>query len=232
MTTYSRRTVLLGTTGLAALVAGCLDQAGVDPTSDGEGDEGDGENGSENDGSGNGADELDDYEEPAATAEVDGVESVSFYHTTTGEPDAELLQHDDDADGWLHDRGFGDDDRATAFVDQTRFDESVIVAIEATARNACYEMVLETVEYDLDDATLEVVADVTDEHADDDAACAQVQQTVGHLIRADISDEPSGSVTIVDQDGTQHAFGFDTESDHETGDDGENETDGSDGSEG
>lgn len=197
MTDRSRRTILCGAAGVVALAAGCLDEADVSGTP-------------------NGTDDTDDADpdesDPEAAAsdgsgEDDGLESsdaVSFDHNQPREADATLLTDADRALSWLADRSL-EAERYTAFVDETTFDDSVLLGLEATGPSLDYELALETVTVEDDgDPTLVVEAAVRGE-SDGESGGLSGQQLigVGQLVRATFDGEPAtdASVTIVGSDG-------------------------------
>ncbi|ELZ16529.1 hypothetical protein C477_15895 [Haloterrigena salina JCM 13891] len=194
MTDRSRRAILCGAAGLIALSAGCLDEANVSDDADGTDD----------------VDPDESEPEPAASdapSEDDGLEAsdaVSFDHNQPREADATLLTGADRARGWLADRGL-DGERYSAFVDETTFDDSVLLGLEATGRSLDYELALETVTVENDgDPTLVVEAAVRGE-SDEESGRLSGQQLigVGQLVRATFDGElaTDASVTIVDGDG-------------------------------
>lgn len=223
MTRLSRRTLLCSGGSLLAFTAGCLESAGV-PQGASSGDDPD-ENG--DDDSGAGGDEDDDGDEAEDTGDstdvgsdaLESYDAVDFDHPTyPTDPDATFLLERDRAGRWLADRGL-DDDSLLEFVDETRFEDSVLVALEADAPTLCHGMVLEDVALETDDdPQLVLEAAVRDES--DGMACAQQVVTVGTLVRATFADEPvtRASVSIVDSDGRRHEMGIgvDSASDAET----------------
>ncbi|WP_049923391.1 hypothetical protein [Halopiger djelfimassiliensis] len=201
MTSPSRRTVLGSTAALLGATAGCIDQftddqaSGSDPdeSPDGDNDETDSDDSETgNDG------ETGDGEEFT-------IETHQYQRDTRSEVDVARLTTSSDVDDWLADRDLSEE--AETFVDETSFDESVLVALEAEAPNLCYEMVLET--SDLEDEVLSLEAAVSDE-AGEGEYCAQQVVTVGVLVRATFDDEPVTDLnaTIVDQDGTERSESF------------------------
>lgn len=223
MTRPSRRALLGSTAGLLALTAGCIaddddeTDPGSDPgTDDGESDDGSGngngngnesENGSDDDGDGNGdGDDNDNGDDDGATDDELTTETQQYQHpAVSDEPTTDLLADHDDADDWLAERDLTDDDEVTQFVDETEFDDSILVAIEGGAPNLCHEMAIDSAE--LEDDTLAIEAAVSDE-ATAEQACADQEVTVGAVVRATFADEPTTdlSVTVVDRDGTAHGM--------------------------
>lgn len=219
MTRESRRTYLSGIAGVVALSAGCLDEAGAPSSNDDNG----GNGGGTDDGDGNGG-ESDDGDEPepggtgesddGATADLEGADNLPFsYSAVPTDPDAELFVRGDRATAWLDERGLEDEEYAS-FVDDTEFDEAVLVALEADAPNLCYGMALE--DGSVEEGSIEITGAVRDDSADD-VGCGQAETTVGQLVRATTGDEgPTVSVTIVDRDGREHGFGMAADSDSES----------------
>ncbi|WP_339103806.1 hypothetical protein [Haloterrigena salinisoli] len=221
MTDRSRRTILCGTAGLVALSAGCLDEAGVADDGNGPDDPNgtDSENGTDDRGAGGNGDEDDtDTASGDGDGESEAIDTVSFSSATgpDSEPDAALFVSPARATDWLDDRGL-DDERLTAFVDETDFERSVIVALAADAPNACYELTLEerTLGDEETDADLDLEAVVSDESTGE-MGCAQVVTLVGQLVRAPIADGPTVSVTIVDRHGEEHQRGMAADSESES----------------
>ncbi|WP_436343485.1 hypothetical protein [Natronorubrum sp. FCH18a] len=206
MTEQSRRTLLCAGAGLFTLAAGCLDDTGLS-TGNGDDDTGGNESGS----GGNGT-------EPTATGDLESSDNVSFDHTEVPtEPEATFVASEDRADGWLDEHAF-DDDAISEFVEETPFEQSVLIALEADAPNLCYGLTLEDVTLeeadDAGDARLSIEAAVTDDSGDDEM-CGQQLTAVGQLVRATFDGEPAtgASVTIADSDGETHDIDIDVESD-------------------
>ncbi|WP_440765241.1 hypothetical protein [Natronorubrum sp. DTA7] len=211
MTESSRRTLLCASAGLLTLTAGCLDEFGSstsddNPSNDDDSDENDPES-------------SDDETESTATGSLETTDNVSFEHTDVPmEPEATLVTSADRADRWLDEHEFVDD-VIPEFVEETLFEESVLLALESDAPTLCYAMALEEVtleeidESDDGEAQLSLDAAVIDE-SDDDEACGQQMIAVGQLVRATFDGEPatSASVTITDSDGTDHEIGLATDS--------------------
>ncbi|ELY84866.1 hypothetical protein [Natrialba taiwanensis] len=200
MSPPSRRTLLGSTAGLLALTAGCVannsnddddPDPGAGPNSDGNGNENGNEsaNGNESDDTGNGEDEL--------TTET------HQYHRPdiSDNPEIEYLQSRDDADGWLADHDVDED--TSGFVDDTEFENSRLVSIEAGSPDLCHKLVVESTE--LDGERLDIEAAVSNEAPDQ--ACAEQVGTAGALVRATFPDEPATklSVTVVDENGDEHS---------------------------
>ncbi|ELY38457.1 hypothetical protein [Natronorubrum tibetense] len=211
MTESSRRTLLCASAGLLTLSAGCLDEFGGATSDDSPADD---------DSDGNGPGSSGNETDSTATGDLESTDNVSFDHTDVPmEPEATLVTSADRADRWLDDHEFADD-VIPEFVEETLFEESVLIALESDAPTLCYEMVLEEVtleetdESDDGDAQLSLDAAVIDE-SDDDEVCAQQMIAVGQLVRATFDGEPatSASVTIDDADGETHEFTIDVESD-------------------
>ena len=218
MTTPSRRSLLCASAGLLTLTAGCLDEFGGATS----GDDGSADNDtpsdddSDGDDPGSGGDET----ESTATGDLESTDNVPFDHTDVPmEPEATLVTSAEHADSWLDDHEFAED-AVPEFVEETLFEESVLIALESDAPTLCYAMALEEVtleetdESDDGDAQLSLDAAVIDE-SDDDEVCAQQMIAVGQLVRATFDGEPatSASVTIDDADGETHEFTIDVESD-------------------
>ncbi|APW99246.1 hypothetical protein CHINAEXTREME_16355 [Halobiforma lacisalsi AJ5] len=227
----SRRTVLAGTASVLALGAGCLDDEfgdvsgstgddGTDDDGTGDGNESDGET----DGGANGGDETDDTSDTSDTDDADegdgfSSETYAFQHPDVpASPEAALLLDADDADDWLEERG--SDDGASEFVEETGFEDAILVALEAEGSDLCHELVLEGIELeeqngdgdgdgDGDDERLVVEASVSDGQ-DETQACAEQITAVALLVRVVFEDEPVTelSATIVDQEGRKHERGI------------------------
>lgn len=231
----SRRTLLCASAGLFTFAAGCLDEAGVSSSDDDtDGNESGDETGNGGDEMGNSGEETDNGgDEPTAAGDLESTATVSYDHADVPtEPEATLITTGERAAGWLDDRQF-DEEAAAEFVDQTSFEESVLVAVESDAPNLCYEMVLEDVALEGDgeaddDARLSIAAAVSDE-SDEDEVCGQQMIAVGQLVRATFETEPvtSASVAITESDGEKREIGIgvgsdsesEAESDEETTDD-------------
>lgn len=205
MSAPSRRHLLAGAAGLVTLTAGCLDGGGL-ATSPGPAD--DDENATHDDDSG------DDDGGDDATEDDDPLESttVAFQHGNRPEtPTVDLLITEDQANRWASDRSIAAD-TVSEFIDETDFEKSGVIALEAGANTPCYEMVVGSV--DLEDETVTVHAEVTEAN-EGDGLCAQQVVAVGALVRASVDgDAPSSiSVTIVDADGSKYVRGVSVASD-------------------
>jgi hypothetical protein len=216
MTRPSRRTVLCATASLVALSAGCIaDEAGTAPGDGDDGDDGDGPDTNETDPKTNESEDPDP--EPGTTVAdlPDGVtdaETHPFrYPVRSRSPDVALLRDRDHAENWLAER----DRRPRSidgFVEDTDFETSVLVALEAGAPNPCHELALESLDVDDDALVLEgAVRESSEEGAD---ACITQETTVGRLVRATFEGTPPSvvSATIVDRNGRTHGIGVATES--------------------
>ncbi len=209
MTDPSRRTLLCGTAGLLVVAAGCLDDAGLASSDD---------NGADTDGD----DET--TSEDTASDEDDTYDTVSFSHADVPtEPDATLLSSSTRAERWLDAREF-DDEQPTEFVDDTDFEESALLALEADAPRLDYELALETVTVAHEDDSepgLVVAATVREISSGSEGFGGTQLITVGQLVRATFDGEPvpNAAVTIVDSDGQEHsiATAADTASERDDG---------------
>ena len=203
MTVPSRRAVLSATAGLFAAGAGCLDDAEADaPT---------------------GEDDPDDSgTETETDATLESYDTVSFRDSSAPtDPDATLLVDADATENWLAERGLAGE-RFDAFVDETAFEDSVVVALEADAPDLCHGMRIADVAVETDrdgEPELAVEAAVRDE-SDSDEVCAQQVTTVGRLVRATFADEPPtrATVTIADRD-REHEMAIAVDSAGESADD-------------
>ncbi|MDS0477548.1 hypothetical protein [Natrinema sp. 1APR25-10V2] len=215
MTRPSRRSLLCGTASMLALSAGCL--------ADGPG------SASNDDGNGNGDDESEpdgnesptDDENAVGDDLPDGLASYDAqplqHPAQSSSPDAALLLGADDANDWLTERELQSEPH-TDFVDETDFETSVIVALEAGAPNPCHELILDGIDIDEgdegeDDDELVLDAAVRDTSDPNEACTAQVV-TVGRLVRATFESDrlTRVSATIIDSDGQEHGFGIASES--------------------
>ncbi|SDK21162.1 hypothetical protein [Natronorubrum texcoconense] len=212
MTESSRRTLLCAGAGLLSLSAGCLDEFGSSTSEDTPTDD--------DDSDGNDPESGDNETESTATGDLETTANVRFDHADVPmEPEATLVTSADRADRWLDDHEFVDD-VIPEFVEETLFEESVLLALESDAPNLCYKMALEDVtleetdDSDDGDAQLSLEAAVIDE-SEDDELCGQQMIAVGQLVRATFDGEPatSASVTIDDADGETHELSIDVESD-------------------
>lgn len=210
--TRHRRTFILGSAGALALFAGCL----ADPEERSAAD-------SDSSASRN-ADRTDETGDDDLSYETS---RYQFPESST-DPDATLLVDRDDATDWLADRDL-EGDSLGAFVDETAFADATLIALEAAAPNACYELVLaeigvperaNTAEDEAtgdDEATdesngesddgesLTLEATVRDE-SDETEVCTQALTTVGLLVRATVDAEPVTelSARVVDEEGDDH----------------------------
>ncbi|ELY72456.1 hypothetical protein C490_03893 [Natronobacterium gregoryi SP2] len=192
--------MLAGSASLLALSAGCLDDGFDDASGPGTGDENsDDEETADDDGSADSdASSTDDLVEETHTYQQPDVPES---------PNATVLRDEGDADAWLEERwdvGEPDDD-LVAFVEETAFEDALLVALEAEGSNLCYEMGLEDAE--LDDETLTLEAEVSDE-SDADEVCAEQVTAAGLLARVPFASGVAPSTEfvaeIVDADGTTH----------------------------
>lgn len=218
MTDRSRRTILCGAAGLVALTAGCLDE--MNASGNGETDDGEPE-GATGDG---------DPDDGTGPSSVETYDTVSYTRNEAVDPAGDLFLDADGVDSWLAERGL-DGERYVDFVDDTPFDDSILLALEAEAPQLNYELELETVAVDVpadekgDDeeareANLAIRA-VVSEMADGEGS-ASVGGTqmisVGELVRVTFDGEPvtEVSASIVDHHGDPHGFGMAVESSSES----------------
>lgn len=233
--TSHRRAFLRGSAGALALFAGCIadpddgsdpgsgSSSSSDPNADGT-DEADANESSDDGNSTDGTTENGDGTDSTADETGDdGADDLSYetsryhYPESSTDPDATLLVDRDDATDWLADRDL-EEDSLGAFVDDTPFADATLIALEAAAPNACYELVLEEIDVpdsmgdDGDGTTaesggesLELEARVRDE-SDETEVCAQALTTVGVLVRAAVDAEPVTEISavIVDDSGDEH----------------------------
>ncbi|WP_408958779.1 hypothetical protein [Natrinema sp. 74] len=216
MTRSSRRSLLCGTASMIALSAGCLAD---DTNSAANGDSGNGDGGN---GDGNQTDGNQSLNENAVDDDLpDGLASYdtqSFHHSEqSSSPDAALLLEAGDANEWLSERSLQSEPLA-GFVDETDFETSVIVALEAGAPNPCYELVLDEIDIDdgdesEDDDELVLDAAVRDTSGANEVCTGQIV-TAGRLVRATFDSErlTRVSASIVDSDGQEHGIGIASES--------------------
>ena len=201
MSRLSRRALLCGAGGLSVVVAGCLETMG---------------------GSG---DDMSGTDDDVETGLVDH-ERLEFQHSMVStNPDAALLLDAEDAEEWLADRQVDSGSSAAHFAEETSFDESVLVALEADAPTPCHRLRLGTV--GLEGDTLVIDAAVRDESAADEE-CPQQEVTVCTFVRATFADEPTTELTvhITGRDGTEHGIGIGTATDGKAADAADDETDG------
>ena len=207
----SRRAILGATSGLLALSAGCIaDEApALEGDDDGTNDEGgSGSDGDTEDEEKTDSEDDDDEDDETDVAKDVDYETQSVTHTDVPtDPEVDLLLDSVDAEDWLTVRGLGDEDTLDEFASETSFEESVLVALEAEARNLCYEMVLD--ELDVDDSSIELSAAVIDESTPE-TSCGQQVTGVGKLVRVFPTDGSISelSATITDQDGVEHGYGM------------------------
>lgn len=155
MTRRSRRTLLCSAAGLVALSAGCLDEAGLsDDESDANGgdtdDPGSGDNGDETDG------------ENDTTPELEGYDAQRLEHADAPtDPEARLYVDADPVLDWLADRDL-DESPHTEFVDETPFEESVLLVLEADAPRLDYALELESVALETGDGENETATETGD----------------------------------------------------------------------
>lgn len=205
MSGSSRRHLLTGAAGLVTLTAGCLDGGDLAASPGSSDDDESAPNDDEPGDNGEGGD---------ATEGDDPLESttVTFQHGDRPEdPTVDLLTSEDQANRWISDRSIAAD-TVSEFIDETDFEKSGVIALEAGANTPCYEMVVDSV--DLEDETVTVHAEVTEAN-EGDGLCAQQVVAVGALVRASVDgDAPSSiSVTIVDADGSKYVRGVSVASD-------------------
>ncbi|PCR90629.1 hypothetical protein [Natrinema ejinorense] len=227
MTSPSRRTLLGATASLCAISAGCLgDRLGSesDGNGDGNGSPDTDETGTETDdgsddstdSSGNetdGSSETDDGSDDTPTELVDHETHAYRYPKRSTSPDVALLQNRDRAQEWLAEREPTPEEIADV-IDDTDFETSILVPIEAGAPNPCHELVLESIEIDDGDGddTLALEAAVQEQEStgEEAAACIAQETTVGRLVRATFEPEPLTriSASVVDRHGKVHGMGM------------------------
>lgn len=220
MTDRSRRTILCGAAGLVALTAGCLDEMNAS---------GNGEN--DDDGEPEGATSDGDPDGGTGTSGVETYDAVSYTRNEAVDPTGELFADATGVDSWLAERGL-DGEQYVDFVDDTLFDDSILLALEAEAPQLNYELDLETVAVDVpadgggDDepedgeedheATLAiraVVSEMTDGEGSAGVGGTQMI-SVGKLVRVTFDGEPvtEAAASIVDHHGDSHGFSMTVES--------------------
>jgi len=214
----TRRRLLAGAVGLAAL-AGCLAD-GPDPRRDGGGDDadGNGDDGSEDDADGSGDDGSGDETDGSGDdgsgdetdengSEEDGDESGSeedgdgeyalvdhgtaAYALGSAEPAVKTFHERERLEAWLGGDDPGED--VDRFVADIEFDRSMVVAIRIEVRNPCHAF--ELVDVAVEDDRLAVETTLLDE-TDDEMACAQVIQYPTLLVRATFEDAVPGEARV------------------------------------
>ncbi|WP_226481856.1 hypothetical protein [Natrinema amylolyticum] len=222
MTRPSRRALLCGTASAIALSAGCIADGGdAAPSNDTETDGGDPGAPSSGDDGGNG--ETDDGSTDDGEPDDDGndgddqsnelVDSQSRpyqYSTRSTSPEVTVLSDRDRAERWLDDHE-SLPETVVDLVDETDFETSTFVRLEAGAPNPCHEMTLESIA--VEDGRLALEGAVR-ETSDDDEACIARETTVGRLVRATFDGEPLTdiSASIVDRNGDEYSMASESES--------------------
>lgn len=218
MNQQSRRALLGSTAGVIALAAGCIDDAGVSEDDSGPADGGDtdGDNDENETTPGDDSEDETETEIDADATAFEAIDAVSYQQPDApADPEAGLLISREDAENWLEERDLDDDDELVTLVEETAFDEALIVAVEAEAPDLCHELTLTDVSLDEsdDDARVAVSTAVSDE-SDDEEMCAQQITAVGQLVRVAFEGDPvtRASVTVFD-DGRTHEIGIASDSD-------------------
>ncbi|GAB7118114.1 hypothetical protein FGF80_11500 [Natrinema pallidum] len=184
---------------MIALSAGCLgDDTEDSPSNETEPDDGDPGTPSGDD---DGPEDGDDADGKAT--ELAGSDSRTYrYSKRSTSPRLNMLGDDAAATDWLaeHDRT---GDSLETFVDETDFETSVLVSLEAGAPNPCHELALESIAAEDEQVVLDGAVRET---SDDDEACITQETTVGRLVRATFDGQrlTNVSVTIVDRNGESH----------------------------
>ncbi|ELY89825.1 hypothetical protein [Natrinema altunense] len=194
MTAPSRRALLCGTASVIALSAGCLGDDAEDSPS----------NETETDGD-SGAPSSDDDPEDGGdgdgqATELAGSDSRTYrYSKRSTSPQLNLLGDDDSATDWLAERDRTADSLET-FVDETDFETSILVSLEAGAPTPCHELALESIAAEDEQVVLDGAVRET---SDDDEACITQETTVGRLVRATFDGQrlTTVSATIEDRNG-------------------------------
>ncbi|AFO58654.2 MULTISPECIES: hypothetical protein [unclassified Natrinema] len=196
----SRRALLCGTASVIALSAGCLGDDAEDSPTDGNETDDNGDPGTPS-GDDDNPEDSDDGDEQAT--ELAGSDSRTYrYPTRSTSPGLHLLEDDDEATTWLAERDRTADSLET-FVDETDFETSILVSLEAGAPNPCHELALESTAVEDEQVVLDGAVSET---SDDDEACIAQETTVGRLVRATFDGQrlTTVSVTIVDRNGESH----------------------------
>ncbi|WP_254765735.1 hypothetical protein [Salinilacihabitans rarus] len=208
-----RRLLAAGSAAGLAAVAGCIADGPNDRAAGGDGG-GTEPDGNETDGDGEN-DGHDDENGDDGTYVLRDSE-VLTYSTPNGETSAEALLSRTDADDRIEYDALAEEDRSRveSFVDETDFDEAVIVQVRVRLPDHCHDVEVE--EVDADEDGLSVRARAVDDGGADEM-CAQALHTVTALVRAVFEDEvpKTGSIHVVDADGSEHGFGYGSASDGE-----------------
>lgn len=212
MTRHTRRTVLAGTATALVLGAGCLsdDNGDADDTG-GEDDGGSGDDGND----GNGPDEASVPSADWATEHATAGDGVADYRIVPyrdesypDDPEAVAFSSAADAEEWLEDRDpTTDEESLETLIDETDFDESVLVVLEARGSTLCKHLAVEDVT--VSDAGEPAITGAVTDYDDAGEYCAQQVVAVGAAVRVTPEGDAvadSGSATIVDEDGNEHAI--------------------------
>lgn len=214
MTRPSRRTMLCSTAALIGLSAGCLS----DSASDTPDEDDDGANDDPGSPSANATESEPKSTGDETTADLpDGLadyQTVSFQYSESSETDVQLLRDGDRVADWLEARSLSDFAPVADFVDETDFENSILLSLEAGTPTPCYELVLESIDIEGGD---ESAGDSSGESSDetlvlegavqekpDSGTCSMQLATVGRLVRVTFESEPltTVSATIVGHDGS------------------------------
>lgn len=187
MTNVPRRHVLTGVAASLPFLAGCVSSFDIGPAAGGDGS-------------------------------TDHDTFQFRYPGEQSEPDVDVHFEAESAMDWLdeHDLQEDADSSASDFVEDTDFDDAVLVSLVAGANDAGYE--LDVSHVSIDDDALSIDAAVR-EDSDAGDAVTPTLTTVGAIVRARFEDGPptEWSVTISDDDGGQHGFGGAVASDSDEG---------------
>ncbi|WP_255193637.1 hypothetical protein [Natronobeatus ordinarius] len=229
----TRRRMVVGASLVGtATLAGCLDDDaaatpgepdGGDGSDHGEepnGDDGQADASADDDGTETGdghekaTDGGDDENGDGGEEDGDGYTLVEYetisYSINVGEPHVEALSSATEAEEAIEDARTNGE--LEAFVDETDFDRSTLVLVQARGPNLCYDVELETI--DVGPAGLVVDARVVDTSAPDEL-CAQQLHYPTLLVRAVFENEvpTCGSVTVTGADGSSHDFEYGVDGD-------------------
>ncbi|WP_255681997.1 hypothetical protein [Natrinema sp. SYSU A 869] len=154
----SRRALLSGTASAVALSAGCIADGGdTTPSNDTENDDDSGNPGTPSSGDDGGDGETDDDGDDGddqSNGLADSESRTYQYSTRSTSPDVARLFDRDRAERWLDDHESLPETVAD-LVDETDFETSTLVRLEAGAPNPCHEMALESIAAEDDRLVLE-----------------------------------------------------------------------------
>ena len=204
-----RRFISIASVTGFGVVAGCIADGTDDERAGGTDDDDDDDDDDDESEVGDG----DDHEDDGSGDDEEADDETVHYSISTGDTHAAAFFTADEALDEVELEALSEEKReeVEAFIEATDFEEAVIVLLRAHVHNLCYGLELEYAEADADGVRARAAAV---DRSDDDEDCAQAVDGPTMLVRVEHDGDVarSGSVTVVDSQGSEHGFGFDSAS--------------------